>query len=795
MALPPSNASRRADAPPRPAIDAPVFESVAEEGVDLRELLDILLRGRWLIAAAVLLLAIPVAVYQWMQPSLYSSDSIILVDKQNTSLADVLPSQPSAAFFRNERNLGNELLVLNQSLPLAEDVAASLLDLGSVPETGRPLRVVAAATGRVPGAEAGAVSLDSTQSVRALALWLQRYVVNASMEGSDADALRIGAVSEDPAEAALIANAYTDAFIRLTRENSRSGMAASREFLEEQVGDRSADLERLDAEVRDFMLREGAVALDEETSRLVSQIAQLEAGRDAADVRIRTQRAALDALQGELRRLEPRLSERLESGLDAQLASAQARVAEVQAELRPFYVQNPDLRTDPAPPPAVARLQAELARAEAEVRAVSDRLANQSLASGSGPGDQRTGLARANALRDQVSDARVQLRSAQAERDQLSARLGQYEAELDRIPRQSIELAQLQRRRMAAEQLSGALTQNLQEARVAEQSQLGYARLIRPALAALEPFSPNRARNVLLAVLLGLFAGAALAVARVRLDHRIHRPDDIRQAGVPLIGTVPSTDELIARDFDGAETTLVGGREVDTHVVTLLNPMAAASEAYRALRTSVQFSRPDVVVQTILVTSSNPGEGKSVTSANLAVTMAQAGRRVLLIDADLRKPTAHRKLGLPREPGLVQALFDEIDISPANVPQVGDDLHVLTAGSLAPNPSELLGSMRMRDLIVQAREDYDVVIVDAPPVLAATDAVLLSTQCDATIVVVRAGQTHDYDLDATLEALDSVGASVIGTVLNGFDTTKAYGYRYKYAVRYGSDYAYGSDQA
>ena len=793
MALPTSQDSPLSPAgAPRAMVEGPVYSAPAASAFDLRELFDILLRGKWTILIATLLIAVPVAVMSALQPSLYRSYALLLIDKQNTSLADVLPDQPAAAFFRRERNLGNELLVLNQSLPLAEDVAAQLIQMKTVPGTDRPISLL---SGVGLGPDGQPVETDSSLTVREVALKLQRGLVVANQETADADAIRVSAVSTVPEEAEVIANAYAEAFVRMTRESSREGVSASREFLEEQVGDRGTDLERLDQEMQSYMMREGAVALDQETSQLVNQIAELQARRDAASVRVRTQQASIAALQGERARLESQLSGRLSSGLDARLEALQARVREIEAELQPFYTANPELREDASPVPRVAQLEGELNAAQAELRTVSNRLSAQSLGSGSGPGDNSSGFARASALREQISQARVQLSAAVAERDQLSSRMAQYESELNSIPRQSIELAQLQRERMAAEQLYGALESNLQEARVAEQSQLGYARMIRPALEASNPFSPRRGWNILLSTLFGLVAGSVLAIARVRLDHRINRPDDVRDLGVPLLATIPNTDDLIKRDFEGRESTNVDGREVDNHVVTLLNPMAAASEAYRALRTAVQFSRPDVVVETILVTSSNPSEGKSVTAANLAVTIAQAGRRVLLVDADLRKPTAHRKMGLPREPGLVQRLFGEVPVAPEYVPQVADDLHLLTAGTIAPNPSELIGSRRMRELIDEMKTHYDVIIFDAPPVLAATDAVLLSTQCDATLVVVRAGRTKDYDLDTSLEALQSVGASVIGTVLNGFDITQAYGYRYKYAYRYGSDYAYGSDKA
>ncbi|GAB5535824.1 MAG: polysaccharide biosynthesis tyrosine autokinase [Rubricoccaceae bacterium] len=759
------------------------FYVVSNEGLDLRQIFDILMRGKWLILAAVLAVTVPVAIYSLLQPSMYSSYALLLVEKQDTDLASILPSDPSAAFFRNERNLSNELLILRQSLPLAETVAQQLMDLERVPGTDRPLTILEPLEDGAP------------PTARDVAFRLQIDYVQASMTTNDADAISITAVSTDPQEAALIANAYSTAFASLTREENQEGYATSREFLQEQVAERGQALDSLDQAVQAYMEREDAVALNEETSQTVQQIGNLTAERDGAGIEIQTVRARIAALQAELQQLEPNLSDRLGSGLDAELATAQTRVQELIAELEVYYNRQPDLRSATTVPAEVERLRNQLASARERSREISDQLSSQSLAASSGPGDPNSGFVRAAALRSQISDLRVQLNGLTAQRNQLSSRLGQYEADLRAIPGQSIELAQLQRDRQAAEQLYGALQANLQQATVAEQSQLGYAKLIRQAFPSPFPYAPKRLRNIALGLLLGLMFGAVAAIGKVRLDHRLNLPDDIRERGHPLIGTIPSTTELIARDFGGQETMAVNGREVDTHLVTLLNPMAAASEAYRALRTSVQFSRPDVVVETVLVTSANPSEGKSVTSANLAIVMAQAGRKTLLIDADLRKPTGHKKFGLPREPGLVQRLFSEEPFTVDGLHHLADDLWVLTAGSLAPNPSELLGSKRMRELMEEMKQHFDLIIFDAPPVLAATDAVLLSTQCDATLVVTRAGQTRDYELDSALEALSGVGAPVIGTVLNGFDVTKSYGYRYKYAYRYGSDYAYGSDKA
>lgn len=762
--------------------EEPFYHRV-DDGIDLRELFDILLRGKWIILGALAVGIVLTGIYSVLTPSRYSSYALLLVEKEETGLASVLPTDGAAALFAGERNLSNELLVLRQSYPLAETVAQQLLEMERVPGTDQPFTILE------PKGNGEALTAQD------VAFRLQDGYVTSQQEGQDADALRVTAESTVPEEAAYIANLYSAAFEARTRDASRAGFAASREFLEDQVEARGAELEGLDDRVRAYMQREDAVALDEESSRIIQQIGDLQAQRDQAGVEIGMRRASIDALETELRRLEPRLAERLGSGLDAELGSAQERLVDLQSQLDVYYAENPDLRQAANPGERVRQIQREIERTRERIATISDRLTDQSLAAASGPGDQRAGFARAADLRARIADERVALNGLLAQRDQLSSRLGEYEQNLQRIPGQAMELAQLQRERVAREQLYGALESNLQEARVAEQSQLGYAQTIRPAFVAENPFAPRRSLNVLLGALLGLMLGAALAIAKVRLDHRVHRPDDLKQTGIPLISTIPSTDDLIARDFEGKETVLVDGREIDTHLVTLLNPMAAASEAYRGLRTSVQFSRPDVVVKTVLVTSSNPSEGKSTTAANLAIVMAQAGRRVLLVDADLRKPTVNKKFGTSREPGLVQHLFTEGRIDPTLLAEPADDLRLLPAGQIAHNPSELLGSKRMREVIEDMRDQFDLIIFDAPPVLAATDAVLLSTQCDATVVVVRAGQTRDYELRSALDELAGVGASVIGTVLNGFDVSKSYGYKYKYAYRYGNDYAYGSPKA
>ncbi len=742
----------------------------------LRELYDILLRGKWIILASVLLVAIPTTIYTMQLPARYRAYSLLLIEKQSQNLAQVLPSASGNTLLRgNNSMLGNELLVLRQSESLADSAARVIMQHEVVPGTESPLTIRTTGDGQ-------------ELSLRALARRLQSGYIQAEPEGNGVDAIRVSAVSTNPHEAAFLANVYAQAFVDRTQNVSREGMSASRAFLEQQVARQREALEQADNNVRDFMLREGAVSLDEETTNIVTQLAQLEAQRDAVNVSIRMKQATVAALEDELRAIEPRLVDFVASGAQREINAAQDRIAILEGRLETIYLHNPELRDAEDVPEEVRRDRNEIAQLQARVRQLTQAYLEEAVPVGAG---QETGgaVGRVTQLRTQLINERIELSGLEAQRDVLVGRIGEYERELQAIPGQATGLAQLQRERSSTEGLYLALEQKLQEMRVAEQSELGYAQLVRSATPPAKPFSPDRPRNILLGIVLGLGLGIALAIARTRLDHRLHRPDDLRDMGYTVLGTIPDMNELIAKDFQGADAITVGEQTFDTRLVSLLNPMAIPSESYRALRTNIQFSRPDVVIETVLVTSPSPSEGKSVTAANLALVMAQAGRRVLLVDTDLRRPTVHKKFGVSREPGLVQLLFNDAPFDPTPFETAVEDLWIIPAGASAPNPSELLGSRAMRELAEEFRQHFDVVIYDAPPVLAATDAVVLSTQSDATLVVAHAGKTKDFELGQAMEALTNVGAPVIGTVLNGFDVSKAYGYRYKYQYRYGYEYA------
>lgn len=214
------------------------------------------------------------------------------------------------------------------------------------------------------------------------------------------------------------------------------------------------------------------------------------------------------------------------------------------------------------------------------------------------------------------------------------------------------------------------------------------------------------------------------------------------------------------------------------HLITKLNPRSPISEQYRTLRTNLQFSSIDEELKTILVTSSSPSEGKSMTAANLAIVYAQQGKRVLLIDADLRKPTVHYTFRLDNLRGLSNILVNDLQMEIAISSSSVENLDVITSGPIPPNPSELLGSHRMNRFLEELKGLYDMIIFDTPPVLAVTDAQILANIADGSILVIRSKQTDYEEAMKAKEALEPARAKLLGTVLNDRDKEGTHNYYY-----------------
>lgn len=292
--------------------------------------------------------------------------------------------------------------------------------------------------------------------------------------------------------------------------------------------------------------------------------------------------------------------------------------------------------------------------------------------------------------------------------------------------------------------------------------------IITPAAAPEFPSAPNTRLNLGLGLISGLLFGLVAALLRATMDVRIRGEADLRRiTEAPLLGG-------ISFDQDAARKPLL----------TQAPPQSPRAESFRQLRTNLQFANVAGRARTVLVTSSLPGEGKSTTATNLSIALAQAGQSVCLIDADLRRPMVNEYLGLDRNAGLTTALVGAEDVNALLQPWGEDNLYVLTSGQIPPNPSELLGSQEMKLLITSLEEVFDVVIIDAPPLLPVTDAAVLSQHVGGVVLVVGAQKLKQHDLEKSLNALHLVGAHLMGIVLNRLPIKGVDAYSYGY---YSSD--------
>ena len=361
-------------------------------------------------------------------------------------------------------------------------------------------------------------------------------------------------------------------------------------------------------------------------------------------------------------------------------------------------------------------------------------------------------------ISQQLNDLETKIEETQVEIDRKQAELANMFS-ARQIADTQTQIAGLQNKKLTLQANYSSLLSSTQR------GALNSINIIEPAALPTLPVGPNKGATILLAAAIGFLLAAGAAYLLEYLDDTLKNPEEVQKAlNLTTLGAVPHHADI----SPGNELAI------------LSNSQSAATEAYRVLRTNLQFSAIDHPLRTLLITSAAPGEGKSLTTANLAAALAQAGRKVIVADADLHKPRVHRVFHLRNNVGLTTALLDDhpdLDalIQEGPVP----NLWVLTSGPLPPNPAELLGSARARELTGQLLERADMVIFDSPPIVALADAVIMSTQTDGVLLVLDVSHTRRDVARRAVEALRRVNARVLGAVLNRMPL-QGEGYYYYY---------------
>jgi tyrosine-protein kinase Etk/Wzc len=572
-----------------------------------------------------------------------------------------------------------------------------------------------------------------------------RNAVRVSEVGRGTSIIRLSYQHTDPQVARDVVNALAQAYLERSIILKTQEASRSVEFIGDQLVKVRETLHLAEERLEGYKSSTGVVRLDSEAQALITHLAEAEKGQTAARLRLRQAEFAVDSLRSALDRRESYAPAIL---LDEPVVASLARnLADLEIERRGLLV--------------------ELSTGHPAVQAVQDRIAEL----------QRNLLGTYTTI---VSG----LREMDAD---LTRNLQRYEAGLKKLPAAELELARLSRTAAVNADIYTFLLQKHEEARIAKASTISNINVIDPAIAPDLPVKPQKKKNLLLGLIVGGMVGVGLAFFREYLDDSIKDADTAKRLlGLPVLGIIPFIE---ARDSNG-KSPAPGSDRV---LITNLQPNSPVSEAFRSLRTSLHFSGAGKENKVILITSTFPGEGKTTTSSNLAHTIAQTGSRVLIIGCDLRRPTLHQLFGTTKVPGLTEVLIGDATVEEALKKTDRENFDFIPGGTIPPNPAELLGSEKMAELIETLRGRYDVILLDAPPVLAVTDAVLLTRLADLNVIVLHAGGVGAKAAQRMVETLRATRSHIAGLVLNDRTAKAAEYYGSGYSNRYGYTYGYGEN--
>ena len=564
--------------------------------------------------------------------------------------------------------------------------------------------------------------------------------------------IEIHYLNRNPRLAADIVNAMVNSYAEQNYQTRFESAMQTSDWLSRQLADLKLKVETSQEKLVRFQREKGIVGIDEKQNLTNSKLEELSKELSATEAdRIQKQANYELASTG-----NPELMARSPSEM---LSHLRERESNLKQE---YALQRTVLGTGH---PKVIELKNQLDEIQVDINAEVQRMATQ---------------------------IKNEYLAAKQREDLVRARMEEQKREENELNQNAIEFNILKRDVETNRQLYEGLLQRLKEASLEAGLHSNNIRIVDSARVPLSPSSPDIPRNLGIGLILGLCGGVGLAFLLESLDNTVRTAEQAEVAsGLPVLGVVPlflrtEAARLRSIDLSLAQPIPIASRG---ELIAQLRPNSEAAECYRSLRTSILLSAIDGPPKVLLVTSPLPQEGKTTTSINTAIVLAQRGSRVLLVDADLRRPGIHRAFGFERKLGLSTVLAGTNTVeSVIQTYSALPNLSVLPAGPPPPHPAELLDASKMRSLIAEWRNDYDHVIIDTPPALTVTDPVVLSVEADSIILVIRSGQTTKDALRRIGEILFQVNARIMGVVVNAIDLGSPDHYYYYYGAKAGGQY-------
>lgn len=579
------------------------------------------------------------------------------------------------------------------------------------------------------------------------------------------DLVNVAFESSQPQVASEVVNQLMESYVYFNLQENRSKAAAARKFIAQELPQVKQKVLLADQALRRFMeanqvsdledlgevITEGQVNIQTQLDTVATQIAKVE----AESIKIRGQ-----------------LGVNLNSAFDISTVSQLPAIQEARAKLQEVDQELALARANLTPEhPRINDLEEQQQRLQAILRTAIQTSTGKNTASNQQPVDSTR-----QELLNQLVQLSVARQGLLKQQNVLSSQWEAYSNRSNQLPAVGQRLRQLQRELGVAETTFKALLQSLQRAQLTENQTIPTAKIVELADLPTVPVAPNKASEIFRGVIAGALLAAGLAYFLEKIDTKLKTVDDIREIypSWPVLGSVPihtpESEEQVA-------------------LPTVINPRSPIAEAYRMLRANLRFLRTETPVRILTFSSALPQEGKSWTSANLAVVLSQMNYRVLLIDADLRKPTQHLIWEVSNQVGLsnVLAATEDADRGTPITHEVQPNLNLLTSGSLPPNPQALIDSKQFHTFVAQQADRYDFVLIDAPPLMAAADALIMAQETDGLLLVGRPEYLEKSSAKRAKELLEQSGTAVLGLFINGIVTkNESYSYYY-YSHNYYGD--------
>jgi succinoglycan biosynthesis transport protein ExoP len=718
-----------------------LYAMLPSQDSTLREYLRVMIKRKWMVIACVLGIFVTVAIASLRQTPIYEAVGRIAVNKADPNLISFKDSMPVMDYY-DPTDLDTEVRILQSDLLALQVIRQLNLDKRS--------------NSKQPNLVADPLQIDSARTTALLGGFKGNLKVSLI---PNTRIIEIHYRSTDPVLSANAVNTLAATYVEQNFKTKFESTMQASDWLSKQLVDLQMKVETSQEKLVRYQKDHEILGIDEKQNIITAKLDELNKEMTAAESE-RMQREAVYRMTQDADPNSVAAALISESGsgsnsplldkLHGQEADLKIQIAELSTQFGPSY-------------PKVAQLNNQLKEIARQIISETQKA---------------------------VEKLRGQYMAALQRENMLREALEKQKQEANKLNESAIEYSLLKRDLESNRTLYEGLLEKLKEAGVTAGLRSNNFRIVDAARAPAAPIEPNIPRNLAFALVLGITTGVGLAFLLENMDNTVRTTEQAQiVSALPSLGMIPLGSKSSDNGYGSKHLALASSNEA-VELVTQSRPQSQMAESYRALRTSLLLSSLGAPPKVIMVTSARPQEGKTTTSINSAIVLAQKGVRVLLIDADLRRPSVHKTLGMGPRSGLSNVLTGSATLEQTVTPStILPNLFVLPAGTPPPNPAELLASTNMKDVLVELRAQFDHIVIDTPPTLSVTDAVVLSQRMDAIILVIRSGHTTKQALRRARDILMQVNAHVTGVLLNAVDLSSPdYYYYYEYQGKYSHYY-------